>query len=736
MANPPGGAELPGAGCFGTGYDYWGTQTNQKFIGALATLADAGPEADRNWARGRALAALRYELATHITGPAHRADGSQWGRHWLSALGLERMMHGWPSLRDAMDSEASEAMRRVMFDEARWLADDFERGKTRGIVAGRWGGSGCNAPESNIWAGAFLWRVTAMYPDHSRADEYRELAHRFLINGVSVAADADDPTLVAGRPIKDRHVGANFFNHYALDHHGYMNVGYMVICLSNAAMLHFDLKRLGLERPESLDHHQRDLWLATKPMIFDDGRLARLGGDSRIPYTYCHEYLVPALLYVADRFGDEDALALLRRTAGLCETEARVNGDGSFLGTRLAPLARTQPYYYTRIESDRACALSMLAAYLPLIEWGETVDEDSTTAPGDPSVEALNERVALPIDADVVEWIEPEHGAVLHRCPTRLASVAWRGAGGGAQVLCLPPGAGDLADWRLNLVGQVRCLGDLPGKPRRPMRIPLAYDVQRLEGGFLTTATMLEGNHNEVPEGLMLKHQATSHYAVCALPDRHTLLVLHRCVARYRVFTHEVVGVNLNIANDLFNGGTRRLTTAAGDLVLQSPATRDELLTLGGTWLCIDDKVGLIGIAGGDQLSLHRSSDRRGGDLGGLATEIVGFPYRIGLADWNPGATILDTACAALSGVGSEATERFAKHAQSSSPDGGPGLRMVTVRGLDDQTYRLTANLDGPTAPYPGGNPLATGQAVLDVQRNGTWHSLARVTPPPQMPDR
>ena len=35
--------------------------------------------------------------------------------------------------------------------------------------------------------------------------------------------------LLDGKPVSEWFMGANFFPNYALDHHGYLNVGYMVI---------------------------------------------------------------------------------------------------------------------------------------------------------------------------------------------------------------------------------------------------------------------------------------------------------------------------------------------------------------------------------------------------------------------------------------------------------------------------------------------------------------------------
>ena len=58
----------------------------------------------------------------------------------------------------------------------------------------------------------------------------------------------------------DRALGANFFPNYALDHHAYLNVGYAVICLSNVAMLHYAYTLRGLEAPQAVYHHGRDLW--------------------------------------------------------------------------------------------------------------------------------------------------------------------------------------------------------------------------------------------------------------------------------------------------------------------------------------------------------------------------------------------------------------------------------------------------------------------------------------------
>ena len=667
---------LPGTknlGCYGTGYDAWGVQTNQKYLATMASLA-AHDQDDR--ALDRALSALRFSFYSHVTGAGCGTDGRSWGCTWISALGIERMMHAMPLLQPHLTVEDQNALRCMLIAEADWLADHHARDMDEGMLAGKWGNSGKNHPESNIWNGSLLWRTACLYPDHAHVEKWKERAHQFLINGVSIEADATDNRIVAGRPIRDRHMGANFFDHYALDHHGYFNVGYMLICVSNAAMLHFDMKAAGIQTPESLYHHQVDLWQALRRMIFSDGRLARLGGDSRLRYTYCQEYLLPSLLFAADALGERHAMPLIAGQLRFIQDEAKLSRDGTFYGGRLSELAAGNPLYFTRLESDRACTLSMLLTYAQLVDEAH-IDLAST--------EEFEQSVAG-------DWTEPEYGGALHRSPTRLASFAWQ-AYGYTQGLCVPPTDGHLAEWNQNLAGQILFVGDdgTFAGGQSPHRELVRHYTTTFEGGFATTGTVTEGIKIAMNEAWMSTALAEHHLAFVALPDGHTVIGLQQCrVLDGRAYTICIKGMNLGIANDVFNGFRRHWITAEKKHVLLSPVETSQSIPLGSRWACVDDCLGAVGIYGADEMAMSRSPQRRGGQYHSLYVDELCWSLQEELTSHDPGAMVLDVGWAALASVDADDTQRFSESCQAIELSG--LLRAVCVTGLDDKRYTVFAN--------------------------------------------
>lgn len=657
--------ERPEMGCFGSGYNSWGVQTNQKALAALAVLA-AHPDYDENTGGvsregvlEMARRALRYSCASHCSGDHHCSDGTKWGHTWISALGIERMMHGVQAIARWLSEDDHAALRRVLTSEADALLQ-------LQVTGTKWAADGGNRPESNIWNGALLYRTCMMYPDEAHVDAWLEKAHLFLINGISLEADAADDTVLAGRPVKERHVGPNFFRHFALDHHGYLNVGYMVICLSNIAMLHFSCREHGWPAPEDLYWHAAELWGLVKRLIFADGRLCRIGGDSRQRYCYCQDYLLPVLAWAADHLGDEHAEELEAGCLQLIRTEQAASADGCFLSARLRTHRQINPYYYTRLEADKAVVLSMNA-------WWRHAVGLTMPPPAQPFLEAT-----------AGSWEEPEHGAMFVRSPRRLASWSWRAAEP-PQGLCLPPSCGHLAEWGRNLAGAVTLLGEA-GKPKVMRHRQWLFD-----GGFLTVGSTQDNTRCVIPEGWSCADQLPHQYAVAALPDDCTMVVLQYASIPIRGYFSEIKGLKLNVPNDLFNGYQRHYHFEGGELCLRGDAA-EAVTDLHSMWVNVDDTIGAVAIYGAEGFSIYQAGRRRAsGYADSLYFDELCAPCHVGTCALNPGV-VLDCGNAVLAGADRGQTAALAAGKVSALACAPQSCRAVRVAGADGRDYALVAN--------------------------------------------
>jgi len=704
--------DAPGLGCFGTGYQNWGVQTNQKYLGALAVLAAAQPPDGAPFsaeqALDRALRALRFSLASHVTGEYHCTDGTQWGRTWISALGIERMMHGVELIDQHLTDADRRRVREVIADEA-----DFQL--TPQVEASLWNAGGHNRPESNIWNGAVCARAALCWPDHPHASKWLERSNLFWLNGISIPADAGDCTVIAGRPVSRWHLGSNFFPNFALDHHGYLNVGYMVICLSNVAMIHYAHVRGGPGRSPcqpspALYHHAAELWQLVKRLTFTNGRLARIGGDSRIRYCYCQDYLIPVLAFAADYWHDEHALDLLAGAVELARFEQALNPDGAFHARRLAEIERCNPYYFTRLESDTAVVLSMAAHWLPAA--GASPEDGAGREAG---AGRVFESPAHLESAAAGGWCEPEHGAVFHRCPTRLASWLWR-AFDAPQGLCLPPSDGHLAEWQENLAGGIDVLGS---RAKRKARL---HRIATFDGGFITIGSMEVGRDVAMPEGYSHVDGEIDHRIVfAALPDGHTAVQMELAIVHdRRIYIRSMQGLKLEIPNDVFNGGTRRYKTARETLALQSHEGRRHSINLGSRWVSVDGVIGLAGIYGAESWHVLRRGHPIGGQpwaYGSILTDALCFGLRDAPFDVYGPAVLLDDASAIVSSVDADAIcelcEQNGARPLACAGGNASACRAVAVHGRDARVYAVVANF--------GDKP-----AEIAVDEIGDdWHELA-----------
>ena len=607
----------PGLKHYGTGESgHWAVQINQQVAGTLAclaanpaTLAEAGSPMSADEMVDLALAMTRYSLRTHKTGDLLCSDGQQWGRHWISVLGFERMIPGLDLLRRHFTAEDHDRLRALVAAECDYRMGEYE------IVAAIDNSTGRNKPESNIWNGAFLLRAAAdesLAGTDLSAPSFRERGTAFLLNGLSYPEDAADDTPVLGKPVREWHVGPNFTSEGALDHHGYLNVGYAYVCLSNLALLYFSFRERGLPPPDGFLHNLRRTWEWCKRCTFPDGRLLRIGGDTRSRYTYCQAFALQGWQLAWALWGDEDAAAFARGYLGLVAKEQAENPNGTFYGRRLAAIRAESPWFETRLECDPFTVLGTSAHWAQWCFNAETQrrrDTPNVRASGEKDSAILSETqlcdsprlCASALKANL--WSGAFHGAALLRTPAAVRSVVARAFAGptrenaapfqatGPAALCVPPGRSDLAEWSGNLFAFLGLRGPKHEGKATMEELPQGFRW-RWEGDVIESRPLGEGE-SSYP---VLHRVCTAE----ALPDGRTLRLSDRveCI-KETTFPAGYRALNLQIPNDVYNGHRRRYV-GEGGFSYEScsyPAT-PELIGTDSSSLVIDGVLAVRSLSG------------------------------------------------------------------------------------------------------------------------------------------
>jgi len=687
--------------CYGAGYDGWGMQTHQKgFAGfAVTAVSEFATKIPKDVLLDQSIRMLRYMLETHIEGSFQCVDGIKWGHTWISALGTERAMHAIDGLRPYLYEADKTLLKKVLISEADWILNAYQ------IVAGKVAENGKNKPESNLWNGAFLHRVKRMYPDCPNAEAYGKKGNQFLVNSISVDRDTDSGVRYDGDLVKDLYIGSNFFDSFALDHHGYLNVGYMVITLSNIAMCYFGCKTDGFNLPQALFHHARELWKVVKTCMFKDGRLIRIGGDTRIRYCYCQDYVIPMLLFVRDYWGDKDADGMLAGIVDMYETEMEHNGDGSFLSDRCAGFRSLSPIYYTRLESDRAAVLSMLRCW-------DGMSKGAANA---------NDPVVCTEAYDT--WKEEFHQAVAVRGKNRFASLCMRGATG-PLALCLPMDHSDLAEWDYNLIGQIR---GAAGFTRPADRI---CSIAEFEGGFAGSGSLSFVSDHFMAENQKSEITATLQFAVAALPDDATMVVMQRAVSPERIYVLAAMGLKLNVPNDVYNAGERTYFYDNEYHVVQGLVDGEQIHRINQKYINVDDLLSVYG-GYGSEYTLYKPSGRNVGILVGevqdkvheSATNSFHCDHILKNLQKKPrwydkGAVIFDEGAVVRVGLSACETKVVAEKQlmteKEITVEGTGLLRSIAVSGADGETYLVAVNFGKETSPLH-----INGGKFTDVTNHG-----------------
>jgi hypothetical protein len=249
---------------------------------------------------------------------------------------------------------------------------------------------------------------------------------------------------------------------------------------------------------------------------------------------------------------------------------------------------------------------------------------------------------------------------------------------------------------------------------RREHRRLLRYTIASFDGGFVTCGSISEGVNVSIDEGASCTDQAVTDIAFAALPDGYTCVVLQRDVAapdRYGIIA-EVKGLHLNVPNDLFNGYRRTVASTEGTHELVSPVTEDETIAVFGSWLNVDDLLGVVSLYGMDGFTIDRASESRGGRYRSLIVDEVYSGIRRGPARVSPGEVLVDLGCAIVSDVDAKATAAIVGESLSFEDRNVRGVRVRGQNGVDYTVVanfgeaNVTASIDGRDTVVPAGSAI------------------------------
>ena len=623
----------------------------------------------------RALGAFRYCIQSHRAYPRELPDGIEWGGTGMSPKMADQLALAAEPLEPLLSDTDRDALRRLIAFEADsnillpFHLEPVDHGyfrKRPPVPTQRFGTS---YPESNAWRATILARALLADPDHANAEQWRESMHMHLANALSTPADADDGTILCGRPLRDWHAGANLHPNFALEHHGFFHPGYVnraLLSLFSAACAYRDA---GEDAPELLLRNVPELWDVQRRLILWDGRLAYPAGKDYPRYCWGQLYLLPVLVFIQHEYGDNVARWAELRLADLLAREQEANGDGAFFASRLSKwrqviernrhLAprRPAPSVYYRSQVDPAY-------YIALADWWHRRYDGAGPVAADIDEEELAEP-----------FVEPDCGLIFHRSPSRFASWSWNAYRSRAQGLVIPRDGDHLAEWQGNLVSRFQLRN--VGCDCRVIR----HREHTFDGGIATCGSM------GVCDGKILHG-----IAFAALPDGRTTVYLSSARTACAVQLLLVEGLCLNIANDIFNDNSRTVYSRDGSIELLGVGAERQQIAISGPWLNVDDMLGVMELDGREQFAVAVDGARRA-DGHSLCYHEILHPSDDRPRQLPTGALVEDSAVALVTSIDHEQTMRWpGRHI-------GPGIsnsasRLVTIRGMDDVWYLMAANLD------------------------------------------
>ena len=578
-----------------------------NFIFVYALLAakkggdQAAPEINQETLLNHARAALRYFTATHVTGDKVCTDGIKWGaqpHQWLSPWVISKAVAGARLIWDELTPEETDAIRRVVVHEA-----DFQLGNR--VFSREY--EDTQAELNALNAEVLAW-AASMYPTHPNAERWLTKAQELFMNTFSVESDANDTTIVDGKPVNQWVSTTNAHPDFTLEGHGAYQFDYIAVPLHSLAWAYYAFVSNGQPVPQSLFHHFRDVWDTVKRTHLFSGRFAYFQGKDWGRHVYGPYFILPALVLLENEFGDADARLIEQLRFRALAWEQRQNGNGSIFGKRFENQRQGWPLIY---ETDGYANMGL--AYL-LHQFAPLIDAEN--------IYTFQNKMQGNFQSKYCQYLYT-------RAKDLFVSFSWRHLSGYYPMALFVPGEDDMAEWsKGNLIGNV-FIKDTDMSPA------LQHHNERLlEDGFAATGHLREGRRGNI--------DGVDHYiSFTALPKDGIAIMMEYLVARQPIVVTAQAGLSYHLPNDIFNDKIRDIYSAGDTVRLSGGSSPSEYTTINSPWINIDDKLGIINVRNNGAFRI-RSGNRNiwNGQISEQIDYVLTSDSRLGAGEYEGGDVI------------------------------------------------------------------------------------------------
>ncbi|HUS46778.1 MAG TPA: hypothetical protein VM098_01565, partial [Phycisphaerae bacterium] len=260
---------------------------------------------------GTILPMMRYVVATHATGTRKTSDGKPWGNAWQSAYWAQMLGRSAWLLWDDLPEDLREGVRRVVAHEAERFVGATPPHRVRGDTKA----------EENAWNSEIFSAAMLIMPDDLRRPAWEKACQKWVMSSFLRPADEKCNTIVDGRPVAEQFTGANVYDDFTLENHGFVHPDYMQ-CFGLSLGSALDYRLSGRRPPEALLYNVPGIYENLKWFVLPDGGFVYPNGQDWTLFR--NPCWLRSHLLMAVFAGDPDAWTLaLRSLAALEKMQAR-----------------------------------------------------------------------------------------------------------------------------------------------------------------------------------------------------------------------------------------------------------------------------------------------------------------------------------------------------------------------------------------------------------------------------